>query len=199
MIAPEAVAVILLAAGLSTRFGPSDKLAAPLDGLPLGLHAARTLSTLPFLAKFAITRPNGPDFAAFGFAPILNDDPGAGQSASIRLGLAQAYAIKPRAVLIALADMPFVTTAHIAALLAHLDGEHPVVASTDGERPSPPALFDASLFPRLDQLSGDAGARSLLRNALLVAAPASELADIDTPADLRSHGGPAGLPALLAP
>ena len=43
MIAADAVAVVLLAAGRSTRFGARDKLAEPLAGLPLGLHAARML------------------------------------------------------------------------------------------------------------------------------------------------------------
>lgn len=184
MIRPEAVAVVLLAAGLSSRFGPADKLQVPLDGLPLGLHAARRLGSLPFARRIAVVRDKGPDFAGFGFTAIVNPDPAAGQSASIRLGLAEARLAEPQAMLIALADMPFVTEAHIRALLDGFDSTHPVVASTDGQRASPPALFDASLFPTLECLTGDTGARMLLREAVLVGASPAELADIDTPLDL---------------
>jgi molybdenum cofactor cytidylyltransferase len=192
MIAAETVALILLAAGRSTRFGPRDKLAEPLDGLALGLHAARMFGALPFAARIAVTRAGGPDFAPCGFATAVNADPDGGQSCSIRLGLARARQARPEAVLIALADMPFVTTAHIAALLARFDAAHPVVGSTDGAQPRPPALFGAALFATLDTLSGDAGARTLLRNAALVAAPPGELADIDTPADLPRRDRPQG-------
>jgi len=184
MIAADAVAVLLLAAGTSTRFGPRDKLAEPLEGLPLGLHAARTLSQLPFAARVAVTRRGGPDFSDYGFTPVDNPDPGAGQSGSIRLGLAEARAHGPKAVLIALADMPFVSLAHFEALLARFDQGHPVIGSTDGNQPGPPVLFGAALFDTLGDLSGDVGARTLLRSAALVTAFPSELADIDSPADL---------------
>lgn len=186
MVAPDAIAVLLLAAGGSTRFGPRDKLAEPLDGLPLGLHAARTLARLPFVARIAVTRRDGPDFRSEGFEPVVNPDPALGQSGSIRIGLARARIHRPRALLIALADMPFITVAHIVALAGRFDAEHPVVASTDGRRPSPPVLFDSSLFAALDALTGDAGARAWLRSATLVAAAPGELADIDTPEDWRS-------------
>ena len=184
MIATEAVAVILLAAGTSTRFGPRDKLAEPLDGLPLGLHVARTLSQLPFAAKVVVTAEGGPDFSVCGFRPEVNRDPAAGQSGSIRLGLARARRVEPQAVLIVLADMPFVTLPHVRSLLARLDEAHSVVASTDGRRRCPPALFGRTLFDTLDQVSGDAGGRPLLQTALLVTAPAAELVDIDTSSDL---------------
>ena len=188
MIAPEQVVAILLAGGLSGRFGPADKLAEPLYGLPLGLHAARTLATLPFAAMIAVTRSGGPDFGACGFTSVRNGHPASGQSGSIRLGLASALVAAPRAVLIMLADMPFVTRTHIEALLARFDDEHRIVASAGGERPGPPALFGASHFEALAALSGDAGARSMLNDALLVEAPADELVDIDTPDDLIRTG-----------
>ncbi len=184
MIAPDVVAVILLAAGASRRFGSRDKLAEPLGDLPLGLHAATMLDALPFAAKIAVTRAGGPDFASAGFTPVVNPDPDAGQSGSIRLGLAEALRAEPRAVLVALADMPFVTVAHVEALLACLDEWHPVVGSTDAVQAGPPVIFGASQFARLRSLTGDAGARALLGDAALIAAPAAELADIDTPDDL---------------
>src|SRR3546814_15509343 len=52
MIEPEAVALILLAAGRSTRFGVADKLAAPLPGSPLAQPQANPLSPIPFCPHF---------------------------------------------------------------------------------------------------------------------------------------------------
>jgi molybdenum cofactor cytidylyltransferase len=186
MIASESVAVVLLAAGLSRRFGADDKLATPLDGQPLGGHAARTLGGLPFAARIVVTRDGGPDFGVYGFTPVRHPDPGAGQSGSIRLGVAQARRARPEAILIALADMPRVPVDHIAALLARFDAAHPIIASVAEGRPSPPALFAAALFDTLETLTGDQGARLLLRAATLVAAPAAALADVDTPGDLAT-------------
>lgn len=184
MIAADAVAVILLAAGLSRRFDSRDKLAEPLDGRPMGLHAARMLGSLQFAARIAVTRDGGAEFAAYGFTCIVNPDPGAGQSLSIRLGLLEARRVEPKAVLIALADMPFVSAAHIETLLLRFDKERAIIASTAGAHPSAPAIFGRSMFSALEALEGDRGARVLLNSASLVTASSAELADIDTPADL---------------
>lgn len=186
MIAAEKVVVILLAAGTSTRFGAHDKLSVPLDGLPLGLHAARTFGQRQFAARVAVTREGGPDFGQFGFVSTVNTDPEAGQSSSIRLGLAQARRFMPSAVLLALGDMPFLTIKHVDALLARFDATQQVIGSTDGSQACPPALFGAGMFGELEVLAGDSGARWLLHSAALITAPRSELADVDTPDDLRS-------------
>lgn len=189
MIAADAVAVILLAAGLSTRFGPSNKLVEPLDGLPLGLHAARTLGSLPFAARIVVTRDGKPDFGSYGFTPVINPTPDTGQSGSIRLGLVQARLAAPEAVLIALADMPFMPVAHVEAMMARFEQSHPIVGSWDGEAACPPALFGRPLFDALEALGGDRGAGALLRGATLVAAAGGELADMDTLADFASASG----------
>lgn len=185
MIAAERVALVMLAAGLSRRFGTEDKLLHPLAGLPLGLHAARTLLGLPFAARIAVTRAPAPDYAAYGFTAVTNPDPAAGQAGSIMLGIAHARPVAPEAVLILLADMPFITEAHVLAVLGRFAGAQSIVASAiDGAHPSPPALFGRGLLDRLEALDGDSGARALLQGAALVSAPAAELRDIDTPFDL---------------
>lgn len=186
MIAAENVAAVLLAAGASSRFGTRDKLAEPLDGTPLGLHAAMTLGGFPFVAKIAVTRAGGPDFSAAGFDSVRNPEPEDGLSSSIRIGVSEASKAGAKAVLIALADMPFVTSAHFAALMEAIDRDNPVVGSSNGQRASPPVIFAASEFPALKILVGDIGARALLRKALLVEADNESLSDIDTPCEL-SH------------
>jgi molybdenum cofactor cytidylyltransferase len=182
MVAAEDCALVLLAAGLSRRFG-GDKLSADLAGRPLGLHGAATLASLPLAERIAVIGGGGPDYAALGFRIVRNPDPGAGQAGSLRLGVRAARESGAAAVLIALADMPFVTSDHVRRLLA-AGGEDVVVASSDGARRSPPALFGRGWFDRLEQVSGDQGARALLREAAVVAADPRELVDVDTPAAL---------------
>jgi len=186
MIEVERVAVVLLAAGLSTRFGAGDKLAHPLGDLPLGLHAARTLDRLPFAAKIAVTRREGLDYSPHGFRPVVNLAPELGLSGSIRLGIAAARHVEPLAVLIALADMPFITIQHVGELLRLFDAQHPIVASSHGGQSGPPVIFDATFFEALSACEGDLGARMLIRDATLVATSYAELIDVDTPADLSA-------------
>jgi molybdenum cofactor cytidylyltransferase len=178
------IAAVLLAAGRSTRFGAADKLQASLGGIPLALHAARTLAKLPFAARFVVTAGATLDWP--DFLPIVNDRPEAGMARSLALGVAAARAAGAEAVLVALADMPFVPVAHFARLTALHRGPPSLAASSDGETRLPPALFGADWFAVLEALSGDKGARALLDRAEPVVAPADWLVDIDSVADLAS-------------
>ncbi len=56
-----------------------------------------------------------------------------------------------------------------------------MAASTDATAVMPPALFGSKWFEKLEGLSGDVGARSLLRHAKTVRASPDELLDIDHP------------------
>jgi molybdenum cofactor cytidylyltransferase len=120
-----------------------------------------------------------------GFEVVRNPRPEQGLSRSLAYGIVEVARGEARAVLVCLADMPFVSVHHLRNLLAGFDPEStPVVASESKRVPMPPALFARSLFGQLQQLKGDTGARALLRSALLIAAPTAELADIDRPEDL---------------
>ena len=178
------IAVAVLAAGQGRRFG-SDKLMADLDGRPMGSRIARTLVEMPFSWRFAVCSKSAAlaqHFSASGFQIIVNDKPEFGQAHSLHMAVEAAEATDAGAILVLLADMPFVTTGHIEKLLAAGAG---IIASTFGDGPTPPALFPRDVWPMLLATSGDTGARALLGDAKLIAAPASELRDIDVPADLR--------------
>lgn len=180
------VAVVLLAAGRSTRFGAADKLAAPLNGMPLGFHAARTLATLALPLSVVVTGPTTLEWP--GFERIVNDRPDAGMGRSLALGVAAARELGASAILVALADMPRVPAAHFRKLLARDILPDTRVGSTDGIRRLPPALFGAGWFPALESLDGDQGARMLLVDAEVVAAPTNALVDIDSEDDLAALG-----------
>lgn len=175
-------ALILLAAGKSSRFG-SDKFAARLEGEPLWQWAVSAADRAGFTRKFLIVRPgrHGLD-PGTDWAIVVNGAADLGLSSSIRAGVLAAAGC-PRIVL-ALADMPFVTADHLAAIAAATD-----VAFTrypDGSNGCP-AAFPNDAFPALLALSGDRGAASIRFPKARAMAPqdAAMLRDIDTVADLE--------------
>ena len=180
MVAIDAsnVALVLLAAGRSERFG-ARKMEADLNGLPLGLHAAQLFAGFGFAQHLVVVGTSELNFDANGFVTIVNPAPEQGQSSSLRLGIC---AVTAKACMIALADMPFVTVDHVNAMLAQFDGDR--LASSCDTRIMPPALFGERHYAPLAALTGDQGARILLRDAPHVVGDRKCLADIDHPDDL---------------
>jgi molybdenum cofactor cytidylyltransferase len=186
MIAATETVLVLLAAGRSERWGQgASKLEESFLGRPLGLHAATALAAVPFLCRIAVTGRARLDFSGHGFEMVPTDDPAAGLAYSVRLGVKAAAVRGAAAVLLALADMPRVTAAHVRRLFEASEGPGSVVCSSDGRNPCPPALFGRDRLDFLCSLAGDAGARALLRAGRHVVAAPAELIDIDTPAELE--------------
>lgn len=175
------LALVLLAGGQSARFG-GPKLLAPLGSKPLAFHAAEMLAALPFAARYAVIGPDVPDLAALGYSCVALEPPGAPQARSLALGVAAAQAGGAQAVLVALADMPFVPEAHIRALVGAFDGDR-IATSADGVT-MPPALFGAAHFAALAALDGDRGGAARLKGAPAIALDATLALDIDRPEDL---------------
>lgn len=180
------VAIVLLAAGNARRFG-ADKLMADFEGAPLGLRVAHELASVAAAAHFAVCQPDAiiaAHYKRLGFDIVDNANPGIGLSGSLHLAVEAALRTDAQALLIALADMPFVQAAHVEALIAACTDN--VVASFDGNKSMPPAIFPRSHWPELLATVGDAGARHILAHAEKIAAPAGILRDIDTPHDLAA-------------
>ena len=184
MIEPGRVALILLAARRSQRFADGDKLAEPFLDKPLAFHVATALENVPFLMRIAIVSNTDLDFAARGYRVVENPDSTLGQARSLCHGVSAARDAGADAVLVALADMPRVTAAHIYRLFDAADGPGAIVASSDGTQPRPPALFGRDLFDDLLNLQGDEGARELIKRGHHVVTSPAELVDVDTREDL---------------
>lgn len=172
---------LLLAAGASRRFGPEDKLLADLRGRPLAAHAAEAMRRTDLDGRIAvITTPAlAPWLHGFRVIEVTQGR----QSDSLRAGLAAAG--DPDRLLIALADMPDVTDAHLRLVLEAATDTMPA-ASHDGKAAMPPACFPRARLDDLGRLTGDQGAGRLLRDlppGQLIAAP-DLLRDVDRPADL---------------
>ncbi len=130
-------------------------------------------------------------------APALSDLPSVhvvvnehwrnGLASSLVAGLESVLArAAPDAVLVTLADQPFVDAAALRRLIAGFDEERRIVASTYDGVIGVPALFAREHVDDLMQLTGEAGAASWLRarRGEVTCIPlAGAAADIDTPAD----------------
>jgi molybdenum cofactor cytidylyltransferase len=187
-------AVVLLASGLSRRFGWRDKLMTPLRGRPLLDHAASELSSLNPLARIAVCPSNKSGIAerlADRFVIAVNKKPSEGLGTSIAVGAQVAQQFRPDAVVFCMADMPFVEKDLVLDLVDNIGGPNDVkivhAGGTDGARP--PTAFHASCLPLLQQLGGDEGARHLLTDPTLavraINAPKPMLMDVDTQEDLK--------------
>lgn len=181
MIAPSDCAVMVLAAGQSHRFGRDDKLLAPFQSRPLLDHILSTASAFNFARKIAVI--SSPKVAAIaqsrGFS-CVSVERGHPMGASLRAG-AQSLG-NTGSALILLGDMPFVSSAHIYALLAAASADD-VMATSAPDYLGPPVLVPCEVLSSLDPAM-DQGAKAWLTNAEAVEAGEHEVVDIDTQAAL---------------
>lgn len=181
---------LLLAAGSATRFG-SDKLAHRLPhGVPIAVQAARHLHAV-VQDVFAVVKPGTGDLIPAlekeGCRVVVCEQAAEGMGAS--LACAVRAAGRAEGYLVALADMPFVRTASIAAVRDALVAGAPLAAPYWRARRGHPVGISGIFFEQLAASGGDEGAKALLREneKRLVKIPVGDpgiLRDIDTPGDL---------------
>lgn len=200
------VTALVLAAGLSRRMAPHNKLlvrdeagramVARVASAALACQATQTLVVLGHQADQVEAALTG-----YPVSFVHADAYETGLAASLRAGIA-ALPDTVHAALVCLGDMPLITAATLDALIAAYDPEEGrliVVPTHKGKRGNP-VLWDRRFFPEILAVSGDAGARSLLlRHADKVAEVEIEndtiLTDFDTAAALEAfqagaHGQP---------
>jgi len=183
------IAAVMLAAGLARRMG-RQKLLLQLQGKPVvRLSVEHIVSHVEDVVVVT-----GPEDTAIRQAleglPVrfaVNPRPQDGQGTSIAAGVA---ALKPwtTAALIALGDQPRMPAAVVPALLdAFRRSGQAIVAPVYQGVHGTPVLFSSEVFGELRALTGDAGARAVVKvNPERVEAVAFDLAmppDVDTPED----------------
>jgi molybdenum cofactor cytidylyltransferase len=194
---------ILLAAGFSRRFGPTNKLLQTLpDGRQIGLAAAENLiQALPL--TIAVLRPDNKELAAllrnagleivYCHAQEMADSLSTAIRYSAKFSEANfdktGFAESSGGYVIALADMPYVHPQTISSVAQEVRAGTTIAVPTYQGQSGHPVGFSARFRSELEQLSGDEGARSILKRyadeiKLLACDDAGIIADIDTPADL---------------
>lgn len=178
--------ILLLAAGASSRMQGRDKMLEEVEGEPLlRLMARRALKSGAALRVVLGPGQDARRAALEGLdVEIVEAEGTDGMAASIRAGVAGLKA----PVLILLGDMPEITAGDIyliVSLHAQAPGAILRAATRDGT-PGHPVLFPADLLPELARLSGDAGARDILKREggrvhLLPLKDDRATVDLDTP------------------
>jgi len=184
------ITAILLAAGAGSRFG-GDKLLYPLaDGVAIAAHAARNLIAAG-LDVVAVVKPGD-----FPLADMLEQEncyvtfcreAAHGMGASLAHGVGESRGADGWVV--ALADMPSIKRATIAAVAGRLQAGAELVAPSYRGKRGHPVGFGKRFGPQLLALRGDTGARDIIAAssrelALIECDDAGMLHDIDRREDL---------------
>jgi molybdenum cofactor cytidylyltransferase len=197
---------IILAAGLSKRFGRPKQL-ANWRGTPLVLHIAETAlasqlrSVVVVIGHAAaeVRQTLEPVADNAKVKIVLNPDYHEGQASSIRRGLS-ALPTDAQAAMFFTCDQPLLTPLLIDALLESFAAHRPLVCYPVHElMRGSPTIFAAELFPELMRLTGDVGGRVLIEKYRARVhehplASAKPLADIDTEEDLTDLAAQEGEP-----
>lgn len=189
------IPAIILAAGASRRLGTPKQLVS-LHGETLLIHTLRAAQEAGADPIFVVLGANAELIAASidlsATQTVVNQQWQLGISTSIQAGL-QALLQNdpcPQTAMLLVCDQPSLTGKYLQSLIAAHTSSGPdsIAASHYAGVAGIPAIFPASQFMRLQSLTGDTGARQLLR------APGCPMTtipfegghlDIDTPEDLR--------------
>jgi len=180
-VSPANVACVILASGLSERFGAADKLSADLCGKPVLAHVLDMAQAVGFGDIFCVSKAADIDSVEL----VKNDYPEYGQGHALRLGLAAVQKSGWEICVILLGDMPLVTSSYIKTLIGKIQENQCVVSSSESIR-MPPAIFNAAAMDIILAQETALGARDLfdLLKPETLELDAFAAHDVDTPADL---------------
>lgn len=193
------IGCVLLAAGLSRRFG-RNKLAEPVNGETMIRHAVKVYASQGFDVSVLVANGNNQEVleaAAGRFDSVpINPDPERGISSSIKIGIQSLFlkAVEKGkildGVLFGVCDQPGLSADTIGKL-KNVFAEHPerIIAPVraDGTRGNP-VIFPVGILPELLKLEGDRGGGAVIEKhpelLMTVETDAGELKDIDTQEDI---------------
>jgi molybdenum cofactor cytidylyltransferase len=191
------LAAIVLAAGASRRFGAQNKLLVPIGDRPLVRRVVEEILKSGAAEVTVVTGCEAPliESALEGLDVhcVHNETWQAGMGSSIACGV-RALQSDYAGAFVVPADMPFLSASLFRELAATFQqhGAQNVIypATATGEQRNP-VLWPQRFFPNLAELSGQGGAKDLLRSmgaeAIAVRIDEAFLADVDTPEELKAY------------
>lgn len=188
------IAGVVLAAGRSSRMG-ANKLLESVNDKPMVRAAVEAALGANLFPVVVVTghEPNkiASMLGGLDAIPVHNENFADGLSTSLAAGIA-AIPDDCAGACVLLADMPGVTADHVERLLAAFDpsANASICVPTFEGRRGNPVLFARVFFPAMKALSGDVGAKGIVKDNAAqvreVAMPdAGVLVDVDTPEALR--------------
>lgn len=190
------IAGIVLAAGRSSRLGRPKQL-LPVRGEPLLRVTLQRILSTSLDTVYVVLGHRADDIAGvISDLPVRivhNPDAEEGQSTSVFAGLRAITASDPDAVMFLLGDQPQINPAVVDALISRWqETQAGVVAPRYANGAGNPVLFDRRVLPEFTTLSGDTGARAIVRahqhsgDISLVDVNAPAPRDVDTNADYEA-------------
>jgi molybdenum cofactor cytidylyltransferase len=187
------ISAILLAAGESKRMG-ADKLLLPWKKKTILIHCVHTLSQSKVKEIIVVlgerTKGMGSQLKGRRVKVVMNPHYRRGMSTSIQKGI-RAIDLNSQGILIALGDMPFLSTRTINALIrAFAQGKGEIIVPSFQGRQGHPVIFHKRFQKELLKLKGDVGGRSIIEKHPEVVRPvytksAGVIKDIDTWKDFK--------------
>ncbi|MGE7368553.1 nucleotidyltransferase family protein [Neorhizobium sp. NPDC001467] len=193
------IGAVLLAAGQSRRMNGQHKLLAEFDGIPLVRRSAQMLLASLARPVVVVTGHRRDEIEAqlsgLDLQIRFNANYRSGMAGSLTCGLSDAELAKCAGLLVMLADMPAIESAHVDHLIGRFRqaGGGAIVRAASGSQPGHPVIFPAAVFYGIRQLQGDVGARGIVQcgglPVLDVEIGSAAGIDVDTPEAVMAHGG----------
>lgn len=159
------IGILIPAAGTSSRMRGGDKLLEQVDGQPLLARQAQIARATGYPVLVTL-RPDDPraNVLPDGVAVQETAEATEGLAASLRTGAAWAQDQGFGAIMIVLADLPEITLDDLQTVTAHFAQDPTEIcrATDDSGKPGHPVIFPAAVFDRMQELTGDDGAKPLL-------------------------------------
>jgi len=184
------IPILILAAGQSKRMRGADKLMEDVGGVPLVVQQAKVAMATGnpvFVALPDHTHPRGRALGGFPVTKLALPEASEGMASTLRAGVAR-LPVAP-AFMVMLGDLVALETHDLSNVLAaRIDFPGNLIwrGATEDGKPGHPILFDGSLKPKFQKLSGDGGGEGLvspLRDQTYLVPLAGNRArlDLDTP------------------
>ncbi|HLY68278.1 MAG TPA: nucleotidyltransferase family protein [Puia sp.] len=189
----EGIGVIILAAGSSSRYRDIKQLAFYGDKTFIrhAVDVARAAVKKVIVVLGANMEKIKKEIEDMGVTLVFNKDWQEGMASSIRAGLSTFLEMEPEAaaVIFMVCDQPFVSPSLLDQLITkHTESNKEIIASTYQHTAGIPALFGKTFFPALLRVTGQSGAKKIIRQHgdawTGVPFPLGYI-DIDTPEDFE--------------
>lgn len=185
------IAVLVLAAGASRRMNDIKQILAFKDSTLLE-NALKTAKMSKNDQVFCVLGANKEEIQQKvdfqGIEIIQNDDWNEGLGKSIAVGVAFIQDYKDYdGIIVILADQPFITSAYLDKMIEKfIENKSEIIATSYSGKPGVPAVFPQKIFSELTKLSGDSGAKELLRSEKnIIKLEAENTFDVDIPEDYK--------------
>ncbi|WP_282043318.1 nucleotidyltransferase family protein [Winogradskyella flava] len=187
------IAILILAAGSSSRMGVAKQLLPVGDKTLLGISIENAINS-KISDIYCVLGANAEVIQAnlnhYNIQFIINSEYKTGLSSSIKKGIRHLQSRHYDAILMILADQPFVDAFILNKMInSHKNEPNKIVASSYGENLGIPVVIPKLYYSEFLKIKGDNGAKSFLNKnkSEIIRFKNENLIDIDTEDDYETY------------